>query len=125
MAQKPEKPERRLRKPEGLTTENVFLDTCIFVTEKFNSNAYKTLLHLGAIGAVKLKTTDITLKEVQKNIEEKVAEATISLQAKAGKSGILQNFSGYSELIEKFKPQNSKALADELWMRVTDVLVKN
>ncbi len=121
-ANSPEKPNRRIEKPESLTTENVFLDTCIFLAEKFNSSAYETLIHLGSIGAVKLKTTDITLKEVRKNIDEKVAEATVSLHAKAGKSAILQNFDGYSKLLEKFKPQNSQVLADELWARVEQQL---
>jgi len=119
---KPKKPERRIEKPESLTTENVFLDTCIFLAEKLNSSAYQTLIHLGTLGAIKLKTTDITLKEVWKNIEEKVAEATVSLHAKAGKSAILQNFDGYSTLLEMFKPQNSQALADELWKRVEQEL---
>lgn len=109
-------------KPESLTTENVFLDTCIFVAEKLNSSAYQTLIHLGTIGAIKLKTTDITLKEVRKKIEEKVAEATVSLQAKAGKSAILQNFDGYGKLLDMFRPQNSQALADELWKRVQQEL---
>ena len=79
MAAKPEKPERRIPKPDALTTDIVFLDTCIFLSEKFNSSAYQTLLHLGAIGAVKLKTTDITLREVRKNIEEKVNDAIVPL----------------------------------------------
>ncbi len=118
MAAKPEKPERRIPKPDALATDIVFLDTCIFLNEKFSSSAYQTLLHLGSIGAVKLKTTDITLREVRKNIEEKVDEAIVSLQAKAGKSAILQNFAGYSKLMEEFKPQKSKALAEELWKRV-------
>jgi hypothetical protein len=49
----------------ALTTENVFLDTCIFVAENHSSTAYHTLTRLGAIGAVKLKTTDITLREIR------------------------------------------------------------
>ena len=46
----------------------------------------------------------------------------MSLQAKAGKSAILQNFDGYSKLMEEFKPQKSKALAEELWKRVEQEL---
>ena len=41
---------------------------------------------------------------------------------KARKSAVLQNSDGYSELMEKFKPQNSRALADELWKRVEQEL---
>jgi hypothetical protein len=121
-SEKPEKPERRIPKPNALATDIVFLDTCIFLSERFNSSAYQTLLHLGSIGAVKLKTTDITLKEVRKNIEEMIGDAIVSLQAKAGKSAILQNFDGYNKLMEEFKPQKSKALAEELWKRVEQEL---
>lgn len=119
---KPEKPERRIPKPEVLSSEIVFLDTCIFLNEKFNSSAYQTLLHLSSIGAIQVKTTDITLREVRKNIEEKVGEAIISLQAKAGKSAILHNFPEYGKLMELFKPQKSEALARDLWNRVEQEL---
>src|ERR1017187_231764 len=105
-------------KPPDLVTENVFLDTCIFVAENYNSTPYQTLIRLATIGAVKLKTTDITLQEIKHQIAEKVAEATKSMQAKAGKSAILSNFEGYSELMEKFALQNSEALAEELWERI-------
>ncbi len=105
-------------KPSDLVTENVFLDTCIFVAENYSSTAYQTLLRLATIGAVNLKTTDITLREIELQIAEKIAEATRSLQAKAGKSGVLRNFDGYSELIGKFDVQNTDSLARELWQRV-------
>lgn len=111
-----------MEKPESLTTENVFLDTCIFIRENFSSNAYQTLIHLGSLGAIKLKTTDITLKEIQKNIAEKVAEATSSLQAKAGKSAILKNIDGYSALLDAFNPRHSQALSEKLWQRVEQEL---
>ena len=105
-------------KPPDLVTENVFLDTCIFVAENYSSTAYQTLIRLATIGAVKLKTTDITLREIKQQIAEKVAEATKSLQAKGGKSGVLRNFEEYSELMEKFDVQKSDSLAQELWERV-------
>jgi hypothetical protein len=105
-------------KPPDLVTENVFLDTCIFVAENYNSTAYQTLIRLGTIGAVKLKTTDITLREIKRQIAEKVADAIKSLQAKSGKSAVLRNFEGYTELMEKFAAQKSESLATELWERV-------
>jgi hypothetical protein len=67
------------QKPPDLVTENVFLDTCIFVAENFNSTAYQTLIRLGTIRAVKLKTTDITLREIKQQIGEKIAAAIESL----------------------------------------------
>ncbi|MGA2186818.1 MAG: PIN domain-containing protein [Bryobacteraceae bacterium] len=105
-------------KPPDLVTENVFLDTCIFVAENYNSTAYQTLIRLGTIGAVKLKTTNITLREIRRQISEKVADAVKSLQAKSGKSALLRNFEGYTELMEKFAAQKSEVLAAELWERV-------
>lgn len=105
-------------KPSALTTENAFLDTCIFVAENYNSTAYHTLIRLGAIGAVKLKTTDITLREVKAQIATKVAEGIKSLQAKSAKSGVLRNFEGYSELMEKFAASKAETLATDLWGRV-------
>jgi hypothetical protein len=109
-------------KPVNLVTENVFLDTCIFVAENYNSTAYQTLIRLAAIGAVKLKTTDITLREIKAQIAEKVAEGVKSLQAKSGKSAVLRNFQGYSELMEKFTASKAEALANELWNRVEEQL---
>src|ERR1700719_4868028 len=104
-------------KPAKLVTENVFLDTCIFVAENYNSTAYHTLIRLAAIGAIRLKTTDITLREIKAQIAEKVAEGVKSLQAKGAKSGVLRNFEGYSELMEKFTPSKAEMLATELWER--------
>jgi hypothetical protein len=109
-------------KPSQLTTENVFLDTCIFVAENYSSTAYHTLIRLGTIGAVKLKTTDITLREIKSQIKEKVAEAVKSLQAKSAKSSVLRNFEDYSELMEKFSAEQAEALAAELWDRVDEQL---
>ena len=109
-------------KQSELTTQNVFLDTCVFIAESYNSTAYRTLLRLAAIGAVKLKTTDITLREVRAQIEEKVAEAIKSLQAKSAKSGVLRNFAGYTELMENFSNLKTVALATELWERVKEQL---
>jgi hypothetical protein len=105
-------------KPPDLVTENVFLDTCIFVAENFNSTAYHTLIRLGTIGAVKLKNTDITLREIKQQIAEKVTEAIKSLLAKSSKSTVLRNFEGYSALMERFTAQKSESLARELWERV-------
>src|ERR1022692_4927379 len=101
------------QKPESLVTDNVFLDTCIFVAENYNSTAYQTLIRLAT--AVKVKTTDITLKEIRQQISEKMGEATKSMQAKAGKSAILRNFDDYCELMERFGAQRSDLLADELF----------
>ncbi|HEX3681717.1 MAG TPA: PIN domain-containing protein [Bryobacteraceae bacterium] len=105
-------------KPSALTTENVFLDTCIFVAENYSSTAYHTLIRLGAIGAVKLKTTDITLREVKAQIAEKVADGIKSLRAKSAKSGVLRNFEGYSEFMKKLAASKAEMLATELWERV-------
>ena len=107
-------------KPSQLTTENVFLDTCIFVAENYNSTAYNTLIRLGAIGAIKLKTTDITMREINAQVTEKVAEGVKSLQAKSAKSGVLRNFEGYTALMEKFSAEQTDALAKELWERVDE-----
>lgn len=109
-------------KQSELTTENVFLDTCIFVAENYNSTAYHTLIRLAAIGVVNLKTTDITLREVKAQIAEKVTEAIKSLQAKSAKSGVLRNFDGYAELMEEFSALKAEALAAELWERVNEHL---
>jgi hypothetical protein len=110
-------------KPLTLVTENVFLDTCIFVTENYSSTAYQTLIRLGTMGAIKLKITDITLKEIRHQIFEKVDAATKSMQAKAGKTAVLRNFDGYRELMTKFDPQKSESLADELFGRVENELI--
>src|ERR1039458_2238967 len=109
-------------KPQDLVTENGFLDTCIFVAENYNSTAYQTLIRLGTIGAVKLKTTDITLREIKQQIAEKIADAIKSLQAKSGKSAVLRNFEGYTELMDNFAAQKSELLATELWERVENDL---
>jgi hypothetical protein len=106
------------QKPEALATENVFLDTCVFVAENYDSTAYQTLIRLGTMGAVKLKTTNITLQEIRQQIAEKVDEATKSMQAKAGKTAIFRNFDGYRQLMAKFSAQKSESLAEELFARV-------
>jgi hypothetical protein len=108
----------------SLKTENVFLDTCVFVAENYSSTAYQTLIRLGTISAVKLKITDITLREIERQIKEKLDEATKSLNAKGGKSGVLRNFDAYNELMEKFAAHNVDALASELWRRVNEQLTE-
>ena len=75
-----------------LVTENVFVDTSILVGANFNSTAYRTLIRLSTLGVVKLKTTDITLNEIQQQI------ATRSLQIKDAKTAILRNFEDFGEL---------------------------
>jgi hypothetical protein len=109
-------------KADSLITEQVFLDTCIFVTENYCSIAYQTLIRLATAGAVKLKITDITLQEIKQQITEKIDEAAKSMQAKSGKSAILRNFDEYGKLMERFAAQKTDSLSDELWARVSKEL---
>jgi len=94
------------------------------VSENYNSTAYNTLIRLCAIGAVKLKTTDITLREIKAQIGEKVAEAIKSLQAKSAKTGVLRKFDEYTKLMGKFAHQQAETLAVELCERVEAQLMQ-
>jgi hypothetical protein len=111
-------------KADGLVSDNVFLDTRIFVAEHYSSTSYRTLIRLGTMGAINLKITDITLGEISHQIEEKITEAVGSMLSRSSKTAILRNFEEYSDLMERFAAQKVAALAAELWSRVTQQLTE-
>jgi hypothetical protein len=75
-------------------TRNVFVDTSAFINENFavKSTAFKSLLSLCRMGKAALKLTDVTVREIESNVQKCLKGANKALQEKTRDTRILKNF---------------------------------
>lgn len=75
-------------------TRNVFLDTSALLNENFavKSTPFKSLVSLCRLGKAALKLTDITIREIESNVQKCLNEANKALREKTRHTRILRNF---------------------------------
>ena len=96
-------------------TRNVFVDTSAFVNENFavKSTAFKSLLSLCRLGKAALKVTDVTVLEVESNVQKCLNGAAKALQGKTRDTRILRNFD-HGNFNVLFSPLDEEHLCSSL-----------
>lgn len=84
---------------QKLQTRNVFIDTSIFVSENFSVNGtkFETLIGLAQNEQVFVKSTEITIREIEVKIKEAVQDAEKAIVQTRKKARILRNLGPKSE----------------------------
>jgi len=100
----------------GLASRTVFIDTSIYVQNKYDvgSPKFNTIQTLAAAGALELLTTDITNSEVESHISSDVDEAIGALNKAKKKAAVLRPLVGEEQVSGIFASLDADALASAI-----------
>lgn len=95
-----------------METRNLFIDTCIFIQKKYNFRNYdlQQIGRLSKAERARVFITDITIREVEANIETDVLDAIRELETFQRKAGVLRNIDNTALQGLFLEPNSSKAI---------------
>lgn len=103
-----------------LKTPHVFLDTEVFVSGnfQFNSGRFNRLADLCQDGIISVYLTDITKREIEANISNRIRESTESVDKFKSKARVLRNIPSFKAIFEF----NVEEVTNELLKQFNDFL---